>query len=37
MTERLVAHEVFGFLRPDQVDAISQRAERVRLPASATV
>lgn len=37
MTERLVAHEVFGFLRPDQVDAISEGAERVRLPAGATV
>jgi CRP-like cAMP-binding protein len=37
MTERLIAHEVFGFLRPDQVDAISDRAERVRLPAGATV
>jgi CRP-like cAMP-binding protein len=37
MRERLVAHEVFSFLRPEQVDAISERAERVRLPAGATV
>jgi CRP-like cAMP-binding protein len=37
MTERLVSHEVFSFLRPEQVDAISERAERVRLPAGATV
>lgn len=37
MTDRLVAHEMFGFLRPDQVDAISERAERVHLPAGAIV
>jgi len=37
MTERLVAHEVFSFLRPEQVDAISERAERIRLPAGAIV
>jgi CRP-like cAMP-binding protein len=37
MTERLIAHEVFGFLRPDQVDAISERAERVHLPAGTIV
>jgi CRP-like cAMP-binding protein len=37
MTERLIAHEVFGFLRPEQVDAISERAERVEFPAGATV
>lgn len=37
MAERLVAHEVFGFLRPEQVDAISERAERVRFVAGATV
>ncbi len=29
MAERLVAHDVFGFLRPEQVNAISERAERV--------
>lgn len=37
MMERLVAHEVFGFLRPEQVDAISSRAERIAIPAGATV
>ena len=37
MTERLIAHEVFGFLRPEQVDAISERADRVKFPAGATV
>jgi CRP-like cAMP-binding protein len=37
MTERLISQDVFGFLRPEQVDAISERAERVRLPAGATV
>jgi CRP-like cAMP-binding protein len=34
---RQEAREVFGFLRPEQVDAISERAERVELPAGATV
>ena len=37
MTGRVLAHEVFSFLRPDQVDAISGKAERVKLPAGATV
>ena len=37
MAERLVAQDMFGFLRPEQVDAISERAERVRLPSGATV
>lgn len=37
MPERLVAQDVFGFLRPKQVDAISERAERVRLDAGAVV
>jgi CRP-like cAMP-binding protein len=37
MTERLISQDVFSFLRPEQVDAISERAERVRLPAGATV
>jgi CRP-like cAMP-binding protein len=37
MPTQLVAHEVFSFLRPEQVDAISDRAERVELPAGATV
>ena len=37
MMERLVAHDVFGFLRPEQVDAISGRAEQVAVPAGATV
>jgi CRP-like cAMP-binding protein len=37
MAERLVAQDVFRFLRPEQVDAISERAERVRLAAGATV
>jgi CRP-like cAMP-binding protein len=37
MAERLVAHDVFSFLRPEQVDAISERAERVRFVAGATV
>jgi CRP-like cAMP-binding protein len=37
VTERLLAHEVFSFLHPEQVDAISKRAERVRFPAGATV
>jgi CRP-like cAMP-binding protein len=34
---RLVAHDVFSFLRPEQVDAISERAERVHYAAGATV
>jgi CRP-like cAMP-binding protein len=37
MTERLISQEVFSFLRPEQVNAISERAERVRFPAGATV
>ncbi|MEJ2215279.1 MAG: cyclic nucleotide-binding domain-containing protein [Gemmatimonadota bacterium] len=37
MPERLVAHDVFSFLRPEQVNAISERAERVRFPAGAIV
>jgi CRP-like cAMP-binding protein len=37
MSERLVAHEVFGFLRPEQVDRISERAERVQCRAGSTV
>jgi CRP-like cAMP-binding protein len=37
MKERLVAHEVFSFLRPEQVNAISERAERLRLTAGETV
>ena len=37
MAERLVAQDVFGFLRPEQVDAISERAERVWFSAGATV
>lgn len=37
MATRLLAHDVFSFLRPEQVDAISERAERVTLPAGATV
>ncbi len=37
MPERLVAHEVFSFLRPEQIHAISERAERVRFPAGAIV
>ena len=37
MTERLAAHEVFSFLRPEQIDAISERAERISLSAGATV
>jgi CRP-like cAMP-binding protein len=37
MTQGLVAHDVFSFLRPEQVDAISERAERIRLEAGATV
>ncbi|UCG87133.1 MAG: cyclic nucleotide-binding domain-containing protein [Gemmatimonadota bacterium] len=30
MTETLIAQEVFASLRPDQVDALSEAAERVR-------
>jgi len=37
MPQRLVAHEVFGFLRAEQVDAISERSQRVRFVAGATV
>jgi len=37
MPERLVAPEVFSFLRPDQVNAISERAERVQFAAGAIV
>ncbi|MGD8321695.1 MAG: cyclic nucleotide-binding domain-containing protein [Gemmatimonadota bacterium] len=37
MANRLVAQDVFGYLRPEQVDAISNRAERVRFTAGATV
>ena len=37
MNERLVADEVFSFLRPEQVRAISERAERIRLAAGETV
>jgi len=37
MPERLVAHEVFSFLRPEQVDAISERAERIHLAAGTIV
>lgn len=37
MPERLSAHEVFSFLRPEQVDTISDRAERVEFPAGAVV
>jgi CRP-like cAMP-binding protein len=37
MTERLIAHEVFSFLRPEQIDAISERAERVAFPAGSIV
>ena len=37
MTERLVAQDVFGFLRPEQVNAISKRAERITYAAGATV
>jgi CRP-like cAMP-binding protein len=37
MPERLVAHEVFSFLRPEQVDAISERATRTRFAAGAIV
>lgn len=34
---QLIAHEVFSFLRPEQVEAISDRAERVAFPAGAVV
>lgn len=34
---QLIAHEVFSFLRPEQVDAISDRAERVKVPGGAFV
>jgi CRP-like cAMP-binding protein len=37
MPERLLAHDLFSFLRPEQVDAISERAARVRLAAGAIV
>lgn len=34
---RLIAHDVFGFLRPEQVAAINERAERVQLPAGTVI
>lgn len=37
MAERLIAQEVFGFLRPEQVNAISEAAQRVSLTAGETV
>jgi CRP-like cAMP-binding protein len=37
MVDRLIAHEVFGFLRPEQVSAISEAAERISLSAGETV
>ena len=37
MPERLVAHDMFSFLRPEQVNAISERATRVRFAAGETV
>ena len=37
MAERLIAQEVFGFLRPEQVNAISEAAERISLAAGETV
>jgi len=33
MADRLIAHDVFGFLRPEQVNAISEAAEKVSLSA----
>ena len=33
MAERLIAQEVFGFLRPEQVDAISEASEKVKYDA----
>lgn len=37
MPTQLAAHEVFSFLRPEQVDAISDCAERVEYPSGAVV
>lgn len=37
MPQRLIAHDVFSFLRPEQVDALSDRAERVKFPTGAVV
>jgi CRP-like cAMP-binding protein len=36
-TQTLAAHEVFGFLRPDQLDTLSSAAEVVSLKAGDTV
>jgi len=37
MGTRLIAQEVFGFLRPEQVNAISEAAERISLAAGEAV
>ena len=37
MAEQLTSQEVFGFLRPKQVHAISENSERIRLESGDTV
>ena len=37
MAKQLTSQEVFGFLRPKQVDAISENSERINLSAGDTV
>ena len=37
MAERLIAQEVFGFLRPEQVDAISEASHKVKYEAGSIV
>ncbi len=37
MAEQLTSHEVFGFLRPRQVHAISENSEKIHLSAGDTV
>ena len=37
MAEQLTSHEVFGFLRPKQVHAISENSEKIHLSAGDTV
>ena len=37
MAKQLTSQEVFGFLRPKQVDAISENSERIQLAAGDTV
>ena len=37
MNERLSGQDVFGFLRPEQVNRISEAAERIECPAGETI